>query len=79
MRKKQAAKYAVCECGTPPWPHRRGYCAKGAALAYMQRTAYGPPPEDGPGVVKSSPPPNPADVEDVFAFFDALASGQEPR
>jgi hypothetical protein len=77
MRKKQAAKYGVCECGTPPWPHRRGYCATGAALRLMQRTAYGPAPDDAPGLVKGDPTVE-AEAE-VFAFFDAVASGREPR
>lgn len=75
MRKKQPAKYAVCECGTPPWPHRRGYCTSGAGLRFMTAEAYGPPPENAPGLAKVDP----GDVEDVFAFFDALASGVEPR
>jgi hypothetical protein len=74
MRKAQAAKYGVCNCGTPPWPHRRGYCATGAALRLMHRTCYGPAPEEAPGLVKSAPP-DPGD--EAFAFFDALASGRE--
>jgi hypothetical protein len=41
----------------------------------MSRAAYGPPPEDAPGLVKSVPP---GESDEAFAFFDALASGREP-
>jgi hypothetical protein len=76
MRQKQGAKYAVCRCGALPWPHRKGYCTSGAGLAYMHRTCYGPSPEEGPGLAKNAPP---ADGEDPFAFFEALASVAQKR
>jgi hypothetical protein len=64
MRRAQRKKYGVCLCGAVFWPHRSGYCASGAASAYMTQIVFGPPPE-GPGLAKGG--------DDVFAFFEALA------
>lgn len=64
MRKKQKAKYGVCECGAVPWPHRRGYCISGAAYRFMVRDMFklrGIDFEDEA-------------VADVGAFFDGLAA-----
>lgn len=73
MRKVQAAKYGRCQCGTPPWPHRRGYCASGAGLTYMVRTTYGEPPA-APGLARTS---TTSAEDELFGFFDALAASSE--
>lgn len=69
MRKHgQPDKYAPCECGTPWFPHRRGYCRSGAGERFMLVKAFGPPPELVVPVLAD---------DDPFAFFEALASKRE--
>lgn len=40
-RRREAAKYRVCDCGKVWFPHRLGWCQSGAADRYAFRKMYG--------------------------------------